>query len=796
MADAWRDALFGMRLFRRRPLLAASLTLTVGLGVGATTVIFGLVNAVLLRPLPYADAERLHLIWSAREGHNQIRVSSGDFADWRARGRAFDAMAAYTPISALVEREGIPTRSSAIAVTPDLFAMLGVRAIVGSTFTGTDAAPGAAPVVLLGESEWRSLYGADRGIVGRSIRVDGGSRTVIGVMPASLRLDQQQAAYWMPLAPSDDREGRGLVVLARLRPGVTLDVASREMAAITRDIARENPATNEGMGARIVSLHEHTVGDAREILRLFMVAAAIVLIAACANAANLMLGHVDQRAREMALRAALGASRGRLVWQILQESLWLGVTGGLVALLVATWVTGALAAVMPVGMLPRADELRVDPALVAFAAIGAFAAAFIAGLAPAVRVAHTELRATLAGDGAAPRFRARGIRGRSIVAALQVAAGIVLAVNAALLARSMRELLAVDMGFDPRGVYAIQLSGGRPLTTGAGRATFTARARAEASAVPGVTAAALIAPSPLSGIDATTGIRPAIDAEPQRVKQRAIAGPYFETMRVTLRRGRMFDARDRDGAERVAIVSESAARALWPGIDAIGRSFLEDSRRPGVAPTEWRVVGVVNDVHHGGPRLATQPEIYRPFEQETPFLFADVVVRTADAVPPGAELRRALASVAPGLPVGVMESLAVAYQESMAETRFQGWLIGAFASLVVLLAMVGVYGVISQAVADRTFEIGVRMALGARGIDVARLVARSVTAIAIAGMVMGLAGVVIVERTLRSALFGVASLDPAILAMATAGVLAVTLAACVVPARRAVAVDPLIALRG
>ena len=792
IGDLVRDAVIGVRQLRRRPTQSVALLATLALGIGATTAVFGVMRAVLLRPLPFDEPERLVAVWSTRpaQGVDQLAVSDEDFAAFRERTRTLAAVEATLHTSFDIERDGFVERTQGRRVSAGMLPMLGVRMVAGRAFAAAEGGADPARVVLVGENEWRSRYGGDPAFLGSTLRLDGEPHTVIGILPHPLPLagigGTSQVEYWAPLGQVG---GRGLAVTARLKPGATRASALADLAAIARDRERESAGTNDGIGVRVVGLHEQTVGRAEEPLRLLGAVVAFVLLVASANAANLLLGRSAERGREMAVRAALGAGRFRLVRQMLHETLVVAAVAGELGVLLASWATDLLVARMP-AQLPRAEDTRIDGVVLLFAAATALLSVLVAGLVPALRASRSRPMDGITRGG---RAGAAPGRVRALTAGTQIALAVVLAACAALLLRSLLGLANVDVGIDANGVIAVDARAGSALDTGAGRQAFMATAAAELDALPGIEATAVITPLPFSGTNVRLQAVEPVSGDSQMVHLRAASPGWLDVVRLTLRRGRFIEPTDVAGGEPVAVVSETTARRLWPDRDALGRRVR---MTVGLRPVEWRVVGVIADERVDGPAQPPPPLVYVPFAQDTPLRFAHVVVRHDGRRPlPMDDLRRRVGTAAPGQPIGPPVAVGDLLAATFAATRFYTFLLGVFAGVALLLATIGIYGANDQSVAQQRSELGIRQAVGASRADVARLVfARGLVVVGI-GTVAGIAGAAMSSRLLESLLFGVRPADPLLLALAGTVVAGAALLAISLPARRAANLEPLQALR-
>jgi predicted permease len=798
-----QDLRHAFRGFRRNPGFALVALATVALGVGATTAVFSLVNGVLLEPLPYADPDRIALVYADNPaiGLPRFPVAPATFLDWRRQTRTFAPLAARRAQSFNLTGGDRPIRVSGERVTAGFFPALGLRPLLGRIIVSADDGPGGAKVAVLSASFFHRHFGGDRRALGRQLALNGESYTVIGVVPDDHR---GSVDLWVPLGLDPTRAPRdlhSLEVLGRLAPGTSLGQARSEMATIAARQAAQYPELDQGWGAAVVPIREVIVADVRPALLLLFAAVGLVLLIACANLANLLLARVSGREGELAVRKALGAGRGRLLSQLLTESLTLSILGGGLGLLLAAWGTRALLAMNPKAV-PRAGEIGVDWRVLLFALAVSAATGLAFGLAPAFKAAGADLTPVLKEGGRAQSGGIRRLRGRTLLVLAEMALALVLLAGAGLLIASFARLAGVDPGFRPGRVLTVQLSLPRPkYREPARQAAFAEDLLGRAAALPGVTAAGLVSALPLADhtpqLLFTVEKRPvASPAQAPHANYRAVSPGYFAAMGIPLRRGRVFTAADRTGAPRVILLNETMARSLFPGENPLGRRLTLGVPGPGEEPEWVTVVGVVGDVRHTALKEESGMEMFWPFAQEP---FADFTLLLASDKAPGAlagPARQAVQAIDPDLPVFHVRPLTEVVSEALAPARLSTVLFGLFAALALALAAVGLYGVMSYAVAERRREIGIRMALGADRSRVFRLVLSQAMGVALVGVVVGLAGSLAATRLLRSLLYGVGTADaftfPAVAALLTG----VAFLASYLPARRATAVDPLTAMRG
>jgi len=791
----------------RDPLFAAAAVIALALGIGATTAVFSVVNAVLIRPLAYGDPQRLVVV--LHRGTDP--VTPANFLDWRRQASALTRMAAAESWSPNLSGIDEPETVKGLRVTPDLLPMLGVRPRLGRTLTDAAESTGQERVVVLGHSLWQRRFGADPAVLGRSVILDGEAYAVVGVMPRGFAFPPfwaTGAELWAPLAFGDgaaNRRAQSLRVFARIAPGATLHQARAEVAAITARLERDNPGTNRDVVVR--PLDDAVVGNVRPSLRVLLGAVGFVLVIACANVAHMLLARAAGRHREVALRAALGASRGRLIRQFLIESVVLAVAGGGGGVLLAIGSIRLLVALAPAS-IPRIDSVGVDGAVLAFAAGVSLLTGLLFGLAPALQASAWEASEALKEGARGSTEGRRRHRLRSLLVASEFAFALVLSAGAGLMIRSFVALQAIDPGFDPRGVLTMVVSvAGAEAGAPERRAAFYGELLRRVRALPGVRSASAVNHLPLAGD--LWGVRFHVEGRPlprpgerTRAAYRVVFPGYFETMRIPVVRGREFAETDRFDAPGVVVINEWLAERHWPGENPVGQRLTLDD--PSQNPTWLTVVGVARNAVRGEWAASPEEELFVPFLQtraylertSTGFAYVTLVVRAsgdpAALVPP---IRRAVASLDRGAPVSQVQTLDAVVAQSTAAPRFYLLLLGAFAAVAVVLAAVGIYGVMSYSVSRRTNEIGIRMALGAKPADVLRLIVGQGMVVALGGAVVGLAGALGLTRLMSSLLYGVGASDPATFLAVSLLLGAVALAASYLPARRATRIDPLTALR-
>ncbi len=809
LEQLWQDVRYALRMLRKSPGFTSIAVLTLALGIGANTAIFSVVYAVLLRPLPYADPDQLVLIFQAKP-QDQVPftgINYVNFTECRAQSHAFAEMAANQAHELTLTGVGEPSVLTTMVVTPEIFSLLGVQPLLGRTFLPEDGKRGAAPVVILSENLWRSQFGADPNLVGRSISLDKRLFTVVGIMPASFRsrLLTAHEDIWIPLAqdplfgPWMSRfGGHWLRVIGRLKPGVPLAQAQAEMNAMSAALAKEDSADNAGWQIRVVPLQENIVGESRPALLVLLAAVGLVLLIACVNIANLLLSRASSRAREIAVRIALGAGRIRVVRQLLTESAVLGLLGGIAGILLAYWGVHALRSLLPTDF-PRGETIRVDGSVLAFALFVSVAASFIFGLAPSLFAADSSLQTGLKESAGRSGEGARQRRARRFLAVAEIALAIVLLVAAGLLLRSFSMLTSVNPGFNAEHVVKADVS--LPQFQYSTPQQWTAFSNAlleRIHAEPGLQDSAMAAPLPLDEGNVNLGFE--IVGNPPLPPNAAVTADfssvspdYFRVMEIPLLHGRLFNEQDAASAPRVALISETFARRYFPNQDPLGKQLIFGF--PPNGSTTREIVGIVGDVRDISLSEAPGPMMYVPFAQ-APFWGGQMVVRsTLRPSSVAASIRKATHDIDNDLPVTDIETLPETLHASVAQPRFRTLLLGLFGVIALLLAAVGIFGVISYSVSRRTHEIGIRVALGATPGSVLRLVLGESAKLVLVGLAVGIPVALGLARFLSSLLFEVHPADPLTFFLVAILLTAVALIACCVPARRAMRVDPVVALR-
>jgi putative ABC transport system permease protein len=806
-----QDVRFALRgLARQRGFTVVALV-TLALGIGANSAIFGIVNAVLLRPLPYEDPEHVVLLWSHWTNWSKTWVSQGELVDYQEQARSLEHVAAFSTTSFNLTGGADPLRVRAAQAQPDIFAALGARPIAGRVFTADEDRPGREHVVMLTEGLWRSQFGADPSIIGRPIQLDAEPYTVVGVLPADLRLPLDYASrtvteIWVPLAlgPNDPqaRGNHGLYALGRLRPGTTIRQAQAELDTITRGFFSRYPNTYDSeFGVTLVSAPREVFGDVRPALVILLLAVGAVLLIACANVANLLLARSEVRQKELAIRVVLGAGRGRIVRQLLTESVLLAALGGAAGIALAYALTRGLIALDPL-KIPRVQDVAIDGRVLWFTAVISLVTGILFGSVPALQSSRADLQPVLKEGGRESRVATGWLRRALVVG--EVAASVVLVAAALLLARSFARLLEVDSGFNPAHVLTLRTSlPNQSYAQGSAMVRAYVEIGRRLRESPGVQAAGAVTGLPLASTRGDWGIR--IEGRPVD-NQRSIAADwqvvtpgYFEAIGTPLRAGRTFTDADAAGTLPVIVVNETMASKFWPGTSPVGRRMMMGGN--GVWIT---VVGVVGDVHQRGLDMLPRPEMYRVHTQfryggaDAPAVSTMTwVVRTAgDPRATAGSARAAIHAVDPTLGISDVATMEQVLSDSTSDRRLNMVLFVLLGGLAMILATVGIYGVVAYSVTQRAHEIGVRMAIGARPGDVVRMVLGEGGRLAAAGVGLGSIVAVAGARLIRGLLFEVSASDPLTFAGVAIGLLAVALLASYIPARRATRVDPMIALRG
>jgi len=795
------DLRYAVRSLVRQPTFSAVAILTLVVGIGANTAIFSVIKAVLLNQLPYQDPSQLVVVWEQNPDGNRDLVAPLTYKDWQAQSRSIRSLAAFRQLRYAFAGAGMPLNVQSVRATPNLFdEVLGAKPMLGRTFLREEGQPGADRVAMLSRAFWERHYGGSPSVIGRTIQLDAQPYTIVGIMPAQFDFPPSGSIdVWTPLSfdPNDghgrSRKARSLNVVGRLADGVTGEQAQRELTVIASRLATTYPDSNTGWGARVIAAQEQLVTTVRPALLLISAAVGFLLLIVCANVANLILARLSSRRTEIAVRAALGAGRLQLARQVLAESFVLAAAGCLIGLFVA-WTGVRFVHALPEGSLPRMEDIRLDGGVLLFAVAISAVTALVFGLVPALHAARAGLRDTM--NAFSGTTRASSARLLSALVVVEVALALLLLVGAGLMMRSFAQLMRVSPGFEPRNLLAVQIYLPQAkYKTGGDRLRFYMDALHRVGGLPGVQQAAAVSALPMYpvGIDfalpfTIEGEAPPANGEEPRADIRIASPGYFETMKMALVRGRAIDDRDRLGAPGAMVINETMARRYFSGRDPIGRVVKNPH---GSA----EVVGIVGDVKHYGLDSEPHAELFMPAWQQ-PLNGMALVVRTAaDPKLFVDSIRREILAIDAEQPIFDASAMVDVVARSVFLPRVSMLLLAAFAVSALLLAVVGIYGVVSYAVTERTRELGVRMALGAGAGDTLRLVLGKSMLLVGAGTVCGLVVSVGVTRAIARLLYGVSPLDPMVFVGVSALLAAAGLIASLIPARRATRVDPIVALR-
>jgi putative ABC transport system permease protein len=799
MTTLIQDLRYAFRMLLKNPGFAAVAVIALALGIGANTAIFSVVNTVLLRSLPYDDPDRLMVVKENKlPQFPEFSVSPGNFLDWQKQNASFEKLAAVQGSSYnLVTGDAEPERLDGARVSAGLFEMLGVKPVQGRTFLEEEDQPGHQNVVVLSSNLWKRRFGSDPNIIGQSITMSAASYTIIGIMPPSFQFPDRDIDLWTPIAftaaQAQQHGSHYVSVMGRLKPGVTTEQARTEMSAIAARLAEQYPGSNAGWSTIVFRMQEFEVRDIKPALLVLLGAVALVLLIACANVANLLLARSTARQKEIAIRTALGASRSRVVRQLLTESVLLAVVGGGAGLLLAAWGTRSLLALAPED-LPRVKDVALDGRVLGFTIAVTLLTGIIFGLAPALQASSPNLNETLKEGGRGTTGGHHRVRGSLVI--VEVALALMLLVCSGLMIRSFIRLQRVNPGFNTNNALAVNISlPGRKYPTEEQYSGFFAQLIEKTSALPGVIAVGASQSLPIQGDYVLSfniqGRPPDPPGEDKSTNYYAVTPDYFKAMGIPLLRGRLFTEQDSRNAPRVAVINETMARTYFSDEDPIGKGINLPQGREGFR----EIVGIVGDVKQYGLAQPTTLQTYEPYLQ-MPFSGMTVVVRTEGnpAALSGA-IRSQVLALDKEQPVARIRTLDQIISESVQQQRFTMLLLGVFAGVALILAAVGLYGVMSYAVTQRTHEIGIRMALGANAGNVLRLVVGHGMMLALIGVAIGLAGAFAFTRVMSKLLFAVSTTDPVTFAGISVLLTGVALVACLVPARRATKVDPMVALR-
>ena len=797
-----KDVHYAIRGLRKNPGFSAIAICMLALGIGANSAIFSTLDAVVLRPLPYADPDRVMMVYedASAIGFAKNTPAPANYIDWREQNHVFTGMAATRGRSVSITGDSAPEQLYGLAVTPNFFSVLGVQPLIGRVFTETEDRD-AAQVVVISYSLWQRRYAGEASVLNRSIVLNEARYTVIGVMPRDFVYRDHDREFWLPInvtpAFRAQRGNHFLSVVARLKPGKTLQSASEEMRTIANRLKEQYPGQNRYSGAIVVPMKEDVLGTTRTILLVLMAAAGCVLLIACANLASLLLSRAVARKRELSIRSALGAGRGRLIRQMVTEGAVLSFAGGTIGLGLSVAAMRILERMTPLG-LPATARPAIDVRLLGFTLTLSLVTGLLFSIVPAFHAARSSLNDTLK-QGGRSGSDARSQRTRDVLVVLEVAAALVLLIGAGLMIQTMANLRAVDLGFESDHVLTMRTALGPKYNDPVQRLEYYQRVLEQTSVLTGVGGAAFASVLPFQSFGNTRGFQiegeaPDLNFSPDALF-RIGSGSYLQTLGVKLREGRLFDARDTSSSTPVIVINETFARHFWPKESAIGHRISVNSPNP-----VWRtVIGVVADVQERGYGLWMKPGVYVPAAQPVDiggYSVDYLVVRTKDAPTTAIELvRKVIAGVDPEQPVSNVQTMNEIVDENVADRRQQMTLLGCFAGLALLLASIGLYGVMAYSVSQRIREIALRMALGASASSVTGMVVRHGIGLIGGGLLVGLLSSWATTRVLKNLLYGVSSTDPRTFGVVALLLTLIGLSACWLPARRATRVDPIVILR-
>ena len=798
-----QDIKYGIRSLTRRPGFVAVAIITLALGIGASSAIFNVVNAILLNSLPTHDPEQLVVLWETTPDGDTIPLSPADYVDYRDQNQSFEGIAAARRWAINLTNIDEPQKLPGFYVSTNLFPMLGAKPLMGRTFFPEEEQPGANLVAVISEGLWQREFGSDPEVLKRTLLINGRSFAVVGVMPAEFQVPQK-SDVWAPLifAPDDmsERGVRFLFALGRLKPGVSREQGQAEVDSIARNVQQQHPQTNTGIGARLIPAQEGLVSDVEPILIMLLAAVAVILLIACINVANLLLVRATARSKELAIRTALGASRARLIRQLMTETLIIFLVGGALGLVLTLWGSRFLVTGVPDFILdnfPRAKNIGIDGQVLGFTLAVSLLTGLVVSILPALRGSKPNVNEELKEGGRGSMTGKQSGRLRSILVVAEVALALMLAITAGLLVKSFTQVLKVDPGFKADNLLTVSVAlpptkYAQPPQVGGFYQTVLQRVKA----LPGVVAAGAITNLPLTDSDSTgltiKGRPPLGPGEKPLTEFRMIDTDYFQAMGIPLKSGRYFTERDGYGAQSVVIINETLARRFFPNEDPIGK--LVDLDVTGL-DTGSQIIGVVGNVKHFGLDAEPKPESFLPYYQHTSNTMTLVVRTNSDPSAMGADVRREVRAVDKDQPVYNVATMEEQLSKSLATRRFSMILISGFAVISLILAIVGVYSLMAYSVTQRTHEIGVRMALGAQTGDVLKLVVGQGMLLVFIGVVIGFAASLVLTQFISSLLYGVTTTDMVTFASVSLILAVVGLLACYVPARKATKVDPMVALR-
>jgi putative ABC transport system permease protein len=800
MESFLQDLRFSFRLMAKNPGLTAVMIFTLALGIGANTAIFSVVNAVLLRSLPIENPEQVVTIFESSQNVQTLEASPADFIEWRDHNGSLQDIAAYYTRKYNLQGGAQPEVLDCGLVSPNLFQLLGANAIEGRLFLPQEGEPGATRVAILSDALWKRHFGADPGVVGKPINLNGADTIVVGIMPPEFMFPFQGRTVdlWLPLvfAPNQlrNREHHFLYVIARMKPGVTVAQAQADLDVINSRLQQEFPQTNESLRVKTVPIREQVVGNLRLALMILSGAVGFVLLIACVNVTNLLLSKASSRLKEMAIRTAIGASRGRLIRQLLTEGVIISLAGGILGLVLAAWGTKLLIGLAP-SSLPRISKVETDAGVLTFTLLTTALTGILYGLVPALQASKPDLNETLKDSGRTSTEGGSRRLGNLLVVS-ELALSVVLLIGAGLLIRSFLRLQEVNPGFNPQDVLTMQIRLAPPKYTNATHATTFYREFLERMGrLPGVVSVGSVSHLPLS--DMNLGLNFTIQGQPPdnprdlpEAEFRSVSPSYFDTMDIPFMKGRAFTEADDQNQPPVAIVNETLARRFFANVDPVGQNLNIEGEQ-----TPRQIVGVVADVKHFGLAADAKPEVYAPFPQR-PFPFMAFVFRASgDTSRVAASVRNEILTLDRDQPLSNIKTMEQYMSESLSRPRFNTFLLSLFAALALVLSVIGIYSLMSYSVTQRSREIGIRMALGAQPMEVLKLMFSHGVKLSFAGVMIGVVAALALTRLLSTLLYEVSATDPIAFVGVPLLLMLVVLAAIYIPSRRATKVDPLIALR-
>jgi putative ABC transport system permease protein len=801
METLWQDLRYGFKILLKKPGFTFIAVLALALGIGANSAIFSVINAVLLKPLPFEEPDRLITVWeiNPKQGSEIFNVSYPNFSDWKAENRVFEKIAAYRMANLILSGEEEPERLGAAIVTADLFQIFGARPALGRTFLPEEDETGGNQVVIISQNLWQRRFGSDPGLIGKSIKVNSGSFTVVGIMPADFQFPTDKTDLWIPLGPlKDQMKNRGvhiITVIGRLKPQVTFQEARADIETIAAKIQNEKPGEDTGHGVKLLSLHELIVGDIRTPLLVLLGAVVLVLLIACSNVANLLLASATVRQREIAIRTALGAGRWRVIRQLLTESMILAMLGGAAGLLIAVWGLDLMVGRLP-DYFPRVKEIYIDRHVLGFTFATSLLTGFVFGLFPAIKMSRPELNEALKESSGKQTGISLNNRFRSALVVSEIALSLVLLIGGGLMIKSLWSLMQVNPGFKADNLLTMTVSLPSKYGEDEKVISYFRQLSQQLGSLPGVKNVSAVSALPISGGDSNGNVtvegRVFPPGETQAASFRRILPNYFSTMGIPLLRGREFDERDTGQDPKVVIINETMARRFWPDEDPIGKRIK-------IGPPEnepWlTVVGVVGDVRNIGLNFEPNLSTYEPHAQRS-WNTMNLVIRTVvDPLSLSEAVRKVIRDTDKDIPIYNIGTMDKRISLSVSDRRFNMLILGIFAVVALLLSTLGIYGVMSYYVTQRTHEIGIRMALGAQPFDMLKMVIKQGATLTLIGLGVGLVASFALTRVLSSLLFKVSTTDPITFASVSLILGLVALSACYLPARKATRVDPMVALR-